>query len=85
MTRWRTVDIVVASVLGVAFGVVFWAWNILWNATTATFAGFPPSQALLSLFQNVDRLKLDFDRYVTTRPGQSVTRVELAKLAQESP
>ncbi len=47
MTRWRTVDIVVASVLGVAFGVVFWAWNILWNATTATFAGFPPSQALL--------------------------------------
>ena len=25
--RWRTVDIVVASALGVAFGVVFWAWN----------------------------------------------------------
>jgi energy-coupling factor transport system substrate-specific component len=28
--RWRTVDIVVASVLGVAFGVVFWAWGQLW-------------------------------------------------------
>jgi energy-coupling factor transport system substrate-specific component len=27
--RWRTVDIVVAAVLGVAFGVVFWAWNLL--------------------------------------------------------
>jgi energy-coupling factor transport system substrate-specific component len=26
--RWRTVDIVVASVLGVAFGVIFWAWAI---------------------------------------------------------
>jgi energy-coupling factor transport system substrate-specific component len=29
--RWRTVDIVVASVLAVAFGVIFWAWNLLWN------------------------------------------------------
>lgn len=29
--RWRTVDIVVASVVGVAFGVVFWAWGLLWN------------------------------------------------------
>ncbi|HET8643316.1 MAG TPA: ECF transporter S component [Pseudonocardiaceae bacterium] len=29
--RWRTVDIVVASVLGVAFGVIFWAWGLLWN------------------------------------------------------
>jgi energy-coupling factor transport system substrate-specific component len=25
------VDIVVAAVLGVAFGVVFWAWGLLWN------------------------------------------------------
>jgi len=29
--RWRTVDIVVASVIGVAFGVVFWAWGLLYN------------------------------------------------------
>ncbi|ASW57907.1 hypothetical protein CIK06_21930 [Plantactinospora sp. KBS50] len=29
--RWRTVDIVVAAVLGVAFGIVFWAWGLLWN------------------------------------------------------
>jgi energy-coupling factor transport system substrate-specific component len=28
--RWRTVDIVVAAVIAVAFGVVFWAWNQLW-------------------------------------------------------
>jgi energy-coupling factor transport system substrate-specific component len=27
---WRTVDIVVASVLGVAFGVVFWQWGVVW-------------------------------------------------------
>ena len=30
-TRWRTVDIVVAAVIAVAFGVVFWAWGLLWN------------------------------------------------------
>jgi energy-coupling factor transport system substrate-specific component len=29
--RWRTVDIVIAAVIGVAFGVIFWAWGLLWN------------------------------------------------------
>jgi len=29
---WRSRDIVVTAVLGVAFGVVFWAWNLVWNA-----------------------------------------------------
>jgi energy-coupling factor transport system permease protein len=33
-TGWRVVDIVVAAVVAVAFGVVFQAWNILWEATT---------------------------------------------------
>jgi energy-coupling factor transport system substrate-specific component len=27
-TRWRTVDIVVVAVLAVAFGVVFWVWDV---------------------------------------------------------
>jgi len=45
--------------------------------------GQAPSQALWSLFQNVDRLKLDFDRFVTARHGPAL-RVELVKLAQES-
>jgi energy-coupling factor transport system permease protein len=45
--RWRTVDIVVTAVLGVAFGVVFWAWNLLWGATSAAFTAFPPAQAML--------------------------------------
>ena len=45
--RWRTVDIVVASALGVAFGVVFWAWNTLWNGLEGAFAGFPPGRAFL--------------------------------------
>jgi energy-coupling factor transport system substrate-specific component len=45
--RWRTVDILVASVIAVAFGVVFWAWNLLWSATMPAFAFFPPAQALI--------------------------------------
>lgn len=31
MNRWRTIDIVIASVIAVAFGVIFWAWGLLWN------------------------------------------------------
>ncbi len=45
--RWRTVDIVVASVIAAAFGVVFWAWNLLWGATDAAFAFFPPVHAVI--------------------------------------
>jgi energy-coupling factor transport system substrate-specific component len=45
--RWRTIDIVIASVIAVAFGVIFWAWNLVWSATDAAFAFFPPAQTLL--------------------------------------
>jgi energy-coupling factor transport system substrate-specific component len=44
---WRTVDIVVTAVLAVAFGVVFWAWGLLWNATGPAFTAFPPAQAFM--------------------------------------
>lgn len=44
---WRTVDIVVAAAIAVAFGVVFWAWNLVWAATGPIFAFLPPSQYLL--------------------------------------
>lgn len=45
--RWRTIDIVVASVIAVAFGVIFWAWNLVWSATDPMFAFFPPAQTLI--------------------------------------
>jgi len=45
--RWRTIDIIITSVLGVAFGVIFWAWGLLWSATEGAFTFFPPAQALL--------------------------------------
>src|SRR3954465_8486684 len=47
IARWRTVDIVVTAVLGAAFGVVFWAWGLLWAGTGAAFAAFPPGQAFM--------------------------------------
>ena len=46
-TRWRTVDIVVAAVLAVAFGVVFWAWNQAWAAASPAFTSFPPLQGFM--------------------------------------
>lgn len=46
--RWRVVDIVVASVLGVAAALIFFAWNQLYAPVTAPLeALLPGSQALL--------------------------------------
>lgn len=44
---WRTVDVVVAAVLAVAIGVVFWAWDLLWTAVGGAFTVFPPAQAVM--------------------------------------
>jgi len=44
---WRIVDIVVAAVVAVAFGIVFLAWNALYAATVPIFAFLPPAQAIM--------------------------------------
>lgn len=46
-TRWRTRDIVVAAVIGVAFGVVFWAWGLAWGAFEPLNTIFPVARDLL--------------------------------------
>ncbi|WP_349827212.1 ECF transporter S component [Brevibacterium litoralis] len=46
--RWRVVDVVVASVLAVALGVVFWAWSTGWSVLSLPFAAFPPAAGLLT-------------------------------------
>ena len=46
-SSWRTVDIVVAAAIAVAFGVVFWAWNAVWAATGPAFTFLPVAQYLL--------------------------------------
>ena len=43
----RTVDIVVAAVVAVAFGVVFWAWALLWAAVGPAFTAIPPLQGFM--------------------------------------
>jgi energy-coupling factor transport system substrate-specific component len=47
-THWRTVDIVVTAVLGVAFGVVFWAWNLVFGVLAEPLDFFPPLSAVLN-------------------------------------
>ncbi|MGY2067067.1 ECF transporter S component [Blastococcus sp. SYSU DS0619] len=46
--RWRTVDIIVTAVLGVAFGAVFWAWNLFAEAASTPLDFFPPIKGLLN-------------------------------------
>jgi energy-coupling factor transport system substrate-specific component len=45
--RWRTVDIVLAAALAVAFGAVFQVWNALWLAASPAFAALPPLQGFM--------------------------------------
>ena len=46
--RWRVVDIVVASVIGVASGVIFWAWGLAWSPLSALLAFTPGLEGLLA-------------------------------------
>jgi energy-coupling factor transport system permease protein len=45
--RWRTRDIVVTAIIGVTFGVVFWAWGLAWSFLDPVFAFAPPAKDLL--------------------------------------
>src|SRR5258707_10351272 len=44
--RWRVVDIVIAAVIAVACGVVFWGWNLASGIFTPLGAALPGLQAL---------------------------------------
>lgn len=46
--RWRVVDIVVASVIGVAAGVIFWLWGQAWPALDALLSFTPGLSGLLA-------------------------------------
>lgn len=47
-STWRVVDIVVASVIGVAAGVVFWLWGLAWPGLDALLAFTPGLSGLLA-------------------------------------
>jgi energy-coupling factor transport system substrate-specific component len=38
---WRTRDILVTAVIGVVFGIVFWAWNLVWSVVAPASAIAP--------------------------------------------
>ena len=46
-TRWRTRDILVTAIIGVVFGVVFWAWGLAWSAFAPLNSAFPVARDLL--------------------------------------
>ena len=48
LVRWRVVDIVVAAVLGVAAGVVFWAWGIAYTPISNALALTPGVAGILN-------------------------------------
>jgi energy-coupling factor transport system substrate-specific component len=48
ITSWRVVDIVVAAALGVAVGLIYFAWNLIYNPVSAPLeAALPGLQALV--------------------------------------
>lgn len=44
---WRVIDIVIASVIGVASGVVFWAWGLAYNGLSAPLQILPGFSSIL--------------------------------------
>src|SRR6187402_1203149 len=78
--RWRVVDIVVAAVLGVASGVVFWAWGIAWTPLANGLAFTPGLEGILNglwLFAGV------LGGLVVRKPGAAVF-VELVAAVTEA-
>jgi len=67
--RWRSVDLLTAAVLGVAFGVVFWGWDVLYNVLRPAFAAFAPAGGVVS---GVWLLPAVVAALVVRRPGAAL-------------
>jgi energy-coupling factor transport system permease protein len=64
---WTTREIVVAAVLAVAVGVIFWAWGLLWSSVLQVIP-FPFSYALVGIWM-IGGLVVP---YVVRRPGAAL-------------
>ena len=64
-TRWRTRDILVAATIGVAFGVVFWAWGLAWGL-------FAPLNAARDLLYAVWLVPAVLAPLVIRKPGAAL-------------
>jgi energy-coupling factor transport system permease protein len=75
--RWRTIDIVIASIIAVAFGVIFWAWNLVWSATEGAFAFFPPAHTVI---YGIWLIPAVLSGLIIRKPGASLYTETLAAL-----
>lgn len=64
---WKTRELVVAAVLAVAVGVIFWGWGLLW-ASASQFIPFPFHYALVGVWM-IGGLLVP---YVVRRPGAAL-------------
>jgi energy-coupling factor transport system substrate-specific component len=69
-THWRTRDIVVAAVIGVAFGVVFWVWGIVWEGPFAALNAVAPP--LRDLFYAVWLIPAVLAPLIIRKPGAAL-------------
>lgn len=73
---WRLVDIVTAAVLAVAFGGVFQAWNVIWEATSW---GFAPARGVI---YGVWMLPAVLVPLIVRRPGAALFAETVAAFAE---
>jgi energy-coupling factor transport system substrate-specific component len=66
--RWTTREIVVAAVLAVAVGVIFWAWGLLWSMAIEAIPYLP----VRYLFVGVWMIGGLLVPYVVRRPGAAL-------------
>lgn len=74
--RWRTVDIVVASTIAVAFGVIFWAWTQLYVAAGAAIA----YQPLVCVIYGVYLMPAVLGPWIVRKPGAAIYCETLAAI-----
>jgi energy-coupling factor transport system substrate-specific component len=73
--HWRVIDIVVVAVLGVAFGVVFWQWNVLWGALFT-----PPVNPFAYLVSGVWLIPAVLGALIVRKPGASLATETIAAI-----
>jgi energy-coupling factor transport system substrate-specific component len=73
--RWRTIDIVIASIVAVAFGVIFWAWGLLYNGPADAIP--LPGRALL---YGVWLVPAVLGALIVRKPGAAFYTLTLAAL-----
>lgn len=68
--KWRAIDIITLAIVGVAFGVGFWVWDIaLYPAVSAALAVFPPAG---SFTLGVWLIPAVFGSLLVRRPGAAL-------------